>query len=125
MITFRTAAGHEELRVVDGKVESRERPSHGRDARWSEWKARSKRSLLEYAVDSPVWAWLKAQGVKRPAPSGKSGRNPPRADRGHLVEVKLSKAAAAALERLVVRYGSKSEAVEAAVLALDGSVLRR
>lgn len=114
--TFRF--GQEEFRIVGGAVESRPRSKRPAEP----WGARSKRSLLEYDTTSSLWDWLRSQGIRRPAPSGPSGPSKPRKERSGVgLEVRLSDAAGAALDRLVSRYGTRTAAVEAALLALDAS----
>jgi hypothetical protein len=55
-----------EYRIVGGQVETRLVGARG-------WQQASLQWLLrEYAVDSPLWDWLRENGIRRPSPSGVS-----------------------------------------------------
>lgn len=64
MATFSTK--NLDFRVVKGVVSVRE------PGTLSSWSPVSGQALLRYAVDSPLWAWLREQGVRRPSPSGRT-----------------------------------------------------
>lgn len=72
----------------------------------------------EYPTHSPLWQWLRAHGIARPSRSGPSDTTQPNAERRRkVVPVSLSDVARARLDELAYRYGSRSAAVEALVLA--------
>jgi hypothetical protein len=115
----KTADALTEFRISpDGGVERRVREATGK--RWGLWTYVPSRALLVYAVDSEEWRLLRKLGVRRPSPPSKGGPSKPRAERdGVAVEVRLTGAAASALDRLVILYGTKVAAVSVAVVAHD------
>jgi hypothetical protein len=121
MTTHRSADGLEEFRLTDDVIEARTRSTI--HSGWGEWSVRSRRSLLAHPVRSPVWNWLRSEGIRRPAPSGKSGAGSThkerQADGRTRLEVYLSPKARKALERLVRRHGTKTSAVECALIRAD------
>lgn len=46
-----------------------------------EWLRPSRSELLAHDAQGPVWTWLRAQGVRRPSPSGSRGRDVSDAER--------------------------------------------
>lgn len=52
-----------EYKVSTDAIQKRERGER-------RWQPCSKASLLSFAADSPLWDWLRSQGVKRPSPAG-------------------------------------------------------
>jgi hypothetical protein len=107
---FRTVLG------AGGKltVEANVCVPNGPKTAWKGWQARSMRSLLEYAVDSPEWRWLKENGINRPSPTRS------RAERGgDVVEVRLTPEASRKLDRDALKLGSRQAAALAAILAYD------
>ena len=76
------------------------------------WETLSRAELLELPVDGDVWAWLREQGVRRPAPSGTTI---PEADRGGC-RVRLNEDATGDADALAARWGcSRPEAVARAL----------
>lgn len=70
--------GGVEYRARDGAVQQRTKGER-------RWQPCSRQSLLAFAVDSPVWQWLRSEGITRPSPSGATQ---PEAERD-TVQVKL------------------------------------
>ena len=85
----------------------------------------SRRELLALPRDGAVWTWLRAHGVRRPSPSGRSGPTPTDERRtGQRVTLRLAPEAAEALATLARERGvSRSEVV--ASLVFQASKLRR
>ncbi len=73
--------------------------------------------VQSHAADSPLWQWLREQGIVRPAPSGPT--TPQGERRGRRYEVRLEGEHLAAMERLIERYGDAASALRAAVLFAD------
>jgi hypothetical protein len=57
-----------------------------------EWQAPPLRELARaYPAKSPVWAWLRSHGIKRPRVGGPSGKSTPHAERaGERLELSLA-----------------------------------
>ena len=66
------------------------------------WAPVSRQSLArEFPADSPVWDWLRSCGIRRPSPSGASGRSkPPAARPGVPVALRLDERVVEALRAL-------------------------
>lgn len=116
--THRSPDGRLELRLTEGKLEARERDASR--GHWSEWKPRTARSLLkDYHVNSPTWDWLRSHGIRRPAPSGPSGRSltpeERRASGQYQIQAWVTEAVGRDLRALVQVYGTTVAALSAVI----------
>jgi hypothetical protein len=81
------------------------------------WVPLSPRALLYRPAGTAVWVWLRSQGVRRPSPSGPSGRRmSPRSPRAPHVDWTPGAASLALLDALCRVWGcSRPEALRRAV----------
>lgn len=80
------------------------------------WADLTRAELLALPRDGAVWEWLRAQGIKRPSPSGKSGATLAESSRTG-DRVRLSNATIERADELAARWGvSRPEAIAKAVL---------
>ena len=84
------------------------------------WRAVTQAELRRLPVASDEWQWLRAQGVRRPSPSGPSGVVA-EADRlGTRMTLRLDSATTAALDALARRWGLvRSQVIARAILAAE------
>lgn len=81
------------------------------------WRTLTRAELLALPRDGEVWTWLREQGVRRPSPSGPSGRTTPDDERdGTRMTLRLDSATTRALDALARRWGVvRSQAIARAL----------
>ena len=73
------------------------------------WRPMSARSLLVFDRTSPVWVWLRSQGIRRPSPSGPRDRE---REAPRPAPVRLTPRAELALAGLLVPGETRAQALE-------------